>query len=357
MNILLAALLAVPVRASGVASGAALAPRIPAGGYAAASPAWVGAVHAQLTSGLFSAADPGFSGSMLPALAKTQPAEAQNHSHAQPLIYYLTRDLGLDLKTFQAMSEADKRDALLLAAQEAASSIKWDASIAITRATEALYPPGGYEDAEAVAKAARDLREFAGKYALYLPQGTLEEIRDLHKRAEKRVRALRRVRVEAKGGEIAGRLEDGKAKLSAADIGLAVTRDFEYDTDSFTEMEWERLKREFEKVRALIAGGEPLRGEIGNVKFLAGPLSGLGEIKFGTNRTHRVFFKYHAKSRKIVFLKILAREAMNKNSGRLQDLAAYREDYVLEARMRDPSPDMPLMKKVEAADLDIRLNP
>jgi len=346
-----APLYAVRVRVAPSAS------KIPAGGFSAA-PAWAGAIGLELRSGLFNPASIDFKGSVLPSLSQVDPHSPQNQLYAEPIAHYLTQELGVDLQTFQGMPAEDKRDLLLMASQEAASAIRWDASLAMTEAVEVLFTQGGAAPSmEEVEAAAKRLREFRTKYALFLTPGQLEDVRKQHIQIQEKAAALRSEKVRSKGSDIAGRLAESEEKLRAADIGVAVTDAFTGDTAGWNETEWERLQKELNKIRQLLAAGRPLRGEVGNIKFLAGPLSGLAEIKFGTNRTHRVFFKFHPQSKKVVFLKVLAREAMNKNNGYIEDLQEFRSNDVLAARMKEPPNDIPLMKKIRSSDLDIRLDP
>jgi hypothetical protein len=333
------------------------AAKIPAAGYAAA-PAWTGAIHQELQSGLFNPTNGDFIGSVLPTLTKVDLQVQKNHQHAEPIVHYMTQELGIDLKSFQAMPPDDKRSVLLMASEEASSAIRWDASLAMAEATGVLFPPGASPSSlESVEASAKMLREFRTKYALFLQPEELKEVRKLHIQTQERAAVLRGEKVSSKGADIAGRLGDGKEKLQASDIGIAVTDGFNGDTSGWKDNDWERLERELEKIRQILASGEQQRGQIGNIKFLAGPLSGLAEIKFGANRTHRVFFKYHPKTKKVVFLKVLARESMNKNNGYIEELQAFKSNAVLEAKMKTPPADIPLMKKVTADDLDIRLDP
>ncbi len=345
-----------PLRAN-VVSGAANAARIPAGGFAAAGPAWAGALNTHLHSKMFSAGDADIQLTVLPSVMRVDLGIPANHAQVTPIVHYITEGWGYDLKTFEGLPAKEKRDVLLLAAEEASATIQWDASLAMTAAGDALYQPANPGDFSGLESASNHLREFRTRYAMYLDPKQLEEIRKLHDQTDARVRELRRIKTLGAGEDIAGRLKDGEAALTAAEIGYAVTSDFEGDTAGWKEQDWERLERELDKVRAIVASGEPLRGAMGNIKFLSGPLTGLGEIKFGTNRTHRVFFRYHRKTRKVVFLGVLARETMNKNSGYTDNLRPYREDAFLESAMKEPGADMPLLKKITAADLDIRLNP
>lgn len=323
------------------------AARIPAGGFPVVGPAWAGALRTNLSSPLLAADTAELKGSVLPSLTRMDLSNETQFPQVAPLVHYLSAELGYGPQSFAALSPEERRDVLLMAADEAASAIAWDASLAMSAAQEALGANGSFENLES---ADGELGRFDRQYAMYLNTHQLSDLRKLHDKTSSRVRELRRSRALGQGAEIAGR-------LAADDIGVAVTKRFADDTAAWGGQQWKRLETELAKVRTLYAGDTQLRGEIGNIKFLAGPLSGLGEIKFGTNRTHRVFFRYHAKTKRVVFLRVLARETMNKNAGHIEELQAFREDAKLTAEMKEPSPEIPLLKKVTPADLDIRLSP
>ncbi|MEE8425532.1 MAG: hypothetical protein V3S11_06865 [Elusimicrobiota bacterium] len=312
---------------------------------------------------------PSLEGSALPALMPLKPEggaveRATDFTAMAPLVEQLAV-LDVDEKAFAAMTPKQRREVLLLAAEGAQDAVLEDAYQVMggifTVLDKGRQGAAGEENMRLLQLEAGRLAGIQNNFGAYLPQldpndsdlgHPLRQIVKFRKLARERI-AEHRARLIQDAGETA------KA-LTAADIGLAVVSNFEGDSKRFGDKNWDTLEGELEKVREMVASGAKLSGEQGNIKFLTGPLRGMGEIKFrlGNSRTHRVFFRYLPGTREIVLLRVLARETLNNPLRRDQLLIPWMSDEKLLAEMYAPDAEtIPLMRELSIDDFDIRLGP
>jgi hypothetical protein len=340
---LAALLLAVSAGASAyrLSTGKAM----PSLSYGPASQGWAGAVSA--VAGTFSAGElaemrPSLR-STLPTLGEMNAASIAARRSLGPVVFNIEKALEIPIEEFKAMTPAARKQVVALALEDSIRASEEAAYDLLGEVHAAMYAtPGGVPGAELLRRLERIQRE-AGPL---MGEAVREQLGDSYRAARLRARQAREERLREMMTETADALKRD------VDPELLFTRQFSGDAKHFHDGDWERLGREFSKLRSILRSDIPRRGEIGNVKFLGGPLAGIGEFKFGANRTHRIYFRYRPEDDAVALLHYAPREHAN-NPARVYDKVRKMVAGGLDRDALPPDPEiLELMASVEEADLN-----
>lgn len=212
----------------------------------------------------------------------------------------------------------------------------------VAEAHRAMYGSKGGTPGEAlIERMERVQREFGP----WLGDAAREKLAGSYRDARRRL-------AEAKSSRLRETMGRTAAALAPGEPELLFTRQFSGDAKHFREDDWRRLGREYGKLSALLRSNAPRKGEIGNVKFLGGPLAGIGEFKFGAGRTHRIYFRYRPEDDAVALLHYAPREHAN-NPARVYDKVRGLVESGADADAIPPSPEIrTLMAPVEESDLN-----
>jgi len=318
---------------------------VPSLSYGAASPAWAGAVGGALNS--YSAGD---LVSMAPSLRTTLPMLGEMNFETPgaqrslaPVIFNIEKALEIPIEEFETMTPASKREVVAMAVEDSMRAAQAAAYDLVGEAHHAMFvAPGGTPSKDMLQRMERLQREYSG----LLGTEAAEQLKVSYRSARQRAKELRDARVKDMMGETADALKRD------VDPEILFTRQFSGDAKNFREGDWERLGREFSKLRGILRSDMPRKGEIGNIKFLGGPLAGIGEFKFGAGRTHRIYFRYRPEDDAVALLHYAPREHAN-NPARIYDKVQRMVEDGADADAVPPDQDiLKLMAEVEASDLD-----
>lgn len=277
---------------------------LPSLSYAAASPAWsaaVGGVLSQYGAQDLASLAPSLK-TTLPALGDMNFASPAAQKSLAPVIYNIEQSLSIPADEFAALPPSARKEIVAMAVEESMQAAAVAAYDLVNEAHHALYvAPGGTPSQEMLLRMERLQRDFGG----FLEEQTGEKLKTAYRAARRRAKELERARV----GELFN--ETASALKRDVDPEILFTPQFRGDAKNFREGDWERLGREFSKLREILRADTPRKGEIGNVKFLGGPLAGVGEFKFGAGRTHRIYFRYRPEDDAVALLHYAPREHAN----------------------------------------------
>ncbi len=314
--------------------------------HGAASPAW-----SQAVGGVLNAYSPAELADMAPSLRTTLPTlggmnfeSAAAQQSMAPVIFNLEKALEIPIEEFEAMSPASRKEAVAMAVEDSVQDARNAAYDLVSEAHQAMFvEQGGVPSKDMLLRMERLQREYGG----YLGTLAADALRRSYQAAREREAELRRARIKEAFNETADALP------TTADPELLFTSQFSGDAKNFREGDWERLGKEFLKLRGIIRSDMPRKGEIGNVKFLGGPLAGIGEFKFGAGRTHRIYFRYRPEDDAVALLHYAPREHANNPTRVYDKVQRMIQDGVDEAAVPPSNEILDIMASVDEGDLNV----
>ncbi|MBI4056337.1 MAG: hypothetical protein HY399_02185 [Elusimicrobia bacterium] len=252
-----------------------------------------------------------------------------NLNRAEPVLHELKHSLDFTPETFMALhqkSPTEAQQALLLAIEEAIQTKQ-------ARAYSWMLPTSPPTDSV-------ELENLRTVHSLYLtPEnlGILERVH--HQRLQaRRSQTLTHARNMTQGLTATTETEINPAVQVGPPFSMQITKEFLGDTKGWGNEEFRKLQAEVDKthkiIETLLATKKYFSGEFGNIKFFAGgQLAGLGEIKFGQRRTHRIIFRYLPATGQLVLIRYVSRESIQAEKQAHDALEKWGDDHYLFSRL------------------------